>query len=155
MSKLADHTGTAAETFAGQFAAGWAAGGPADRFVAHFTPLCAPEILLVQPLSRPLRGVDGLRRLAEPLFAAMPDLRGEMARWGPTEDGLMVELVLRGTLGRGPAEWTTVDRIVLRDGLMAERRAYFDPTPLLSVMLRSPRPALPLLRGMRARKEHR
>jgi hypothetical protein len=65
----------------------------------------------------------------------------------------MIELTLRGTLGRRPLEWTVADRIVLHDGLMAERHSYFDPTPLLPAMLRSPRAALRLLRGMR--KERR
>jgi SnoaL-like domain len=154
MSKLAsdDETRTEAVVFLERFGAGWADGGPAERFVEHFAPLCTPQVLLIQPLSPPLRGRAGLRRMAEPLFDAMPDLHGEVVRWGPTEDGLIVELNLRGRLGGRPLEWITVDRIVLRDGLMAERRAYFDPTPLLPAMLRSPRAGVRLLRGMR-RKE--
>ena len=119
---------------------GLGAGGPADRFVEHFAPLCT-QVLFIQPLSRPLRGVDGLRRMAEPLFEAMPDLRGEVLRWGPTDDGMMIELRLRGTLDGRPLEWITLDRIVLRAGLMAERRAYFDPMPLLPAMLNRPRAA--------------
>jgi hypothetical protein len=143
-----------AAEFAERFAAGWEAGGPADRFVEAFAPLCTPQVLLIQPLSRPLRGVAGLRRMAEPLFEAMPDLRGEVLRWGPTDDGVMIELRLHGTLDGRPLEWITLDRIILRGGLMTERRAYFDPTPLLPAMLRQPRAALRLLRGMR-RKETR
>jgi SnoaL-like domain len=138
-----------AATFAQRFAAGWAAGGPADRFAGHFAPLCTPDVRLIQPLSRTLHGPEGLRRMAAPLFAEMPDLRGEVLRWGPTEDGLMIELRLRGTFGGRPLEWITLDRIILRDGLMAERRAYFDPIPLLPSMLRNPRGALRLLRGTR------
>lgn len=141
--------------FAEQFGNGWAGGGPTDRFVEHFAPLCAPEVLLIQPLSPPLRGVAGLRRLAASLFDSIPDLRGEMLRWGSTEDGVIIELRLHGTLGGRPIEWITADRIVLRDGLMAERRAYFDPTPLLPAMLSRPRAAVRLLRGMRTRKEQR
>ena len=155
MSKLAEESraGAAAETFARQFAAGWAVGGPAERFVEHFAPLCTADLVLLQPLSPPLHGVKGLRRMARTLFDAMPDLRGELRRWGPTDDGLIIELTLRGTLGGRPVEWTTADRIILRDGLMAERRAYFDPTPLLPAMLTRPRTALRLMRGMR--KERR
>jgi hypothetical protein len=153
MSEIVQDRGTDAAAFAEQFAAGWAAGGPAERFVDHFAPLCTPQVLLIQPLSPPLRGLEGLRRMAEPLFEAMPDLRGEVLRWGPTEDGVMIELRLRGTLGGRPLEWITLDRVVLRDGLLAERRAYFDPTQLLPAMLSRPRAALRLLRGMRKRKE--
>ena len=147
MSKLMAESGTDAAAFAERFAAGWAAGGPADRFVDHFAPLCAPDLLLIQPLSPPLRGIEGLRSMARQLFEAMPDLRGEVLRWGPTHDGLIIELTLRGTLGRRPLEWTVADRIVLRDGLMVERRSYFDPTPLLPAMMRSPRASLRTLRG--------
>ena len=144
---------TEAEAFVEQFAAGWAAGGPAERFVDHFARLSTPQVLLVQPLSPPLRGRAGLRRLAESLFGAMPDLRGEVLRWGPAADGVMIELTLRGTLGGRPVEWTVVDRVVLRDGLVVERRSYFDPTPLMPAVLRRPRASLRLLRGMR--KEQR
>jgi len=154
MSKVADETQTQAAAFAERFAAGWRAGGPADRFVEHFAPLCTPQVLLLQPLSPPLRGREGLRRLAGSLFEAMPDLRGEVLRWGPTEDGLFIELTLRGTLDGRPLEWTVADRVVLRDGLMVERRSYFDPTQLLPAMLTRPRATLRLLRGMRKRKDH-
>jgi hypothetical protein len=153
MSKLAEETRTEAAVFAERFGAGWAGGGPAERFVDHFAPLCTPQVLMIQPLSRPLRGVEGLRRMADALFEAMPDLRGEVLRWGETDDGVMIELRLRGTLDGRPLEWITLDRIILRGGLMVERRAYFDPTPLLPAMLSRPRAALRLLRGMRKRKE--
>jgi SnoaL-like domain len=149
---IVPETGTDVAAFADQFAAGWAAGGPADRFADRFAPLCTPDVQLIQPLSRTLHGPEGLRQMAIPLFAEMPDLRGEVLRWGPTDDGLMVELRLRATFGGRPLEWVTLDRIILRDGLMAERRAYFDPLPLLPSMLRNPRGALRLLRGTRKEK---
>jgi len=155
MSEVAEDARTVAGAFAEQFAAGWAAGGPADRFVEHFARLSAPQLLLIQPLSPPLRGLAGLRTMAEQLFEAMPDLRGEVIRWGPSEDGVLIELTLRGTLAGQPMEWTVVDRIVLRNGLMVERRSYFDPLPLIPRMSRSPRAALRLVRGMRKRKEGR
>ena len=50
----------------------------------------------------------------------------------------MIELRLHGTLGTRPIAWTVVDRIVLRDGLIAERTAYFDPLPVAFKLLRSP-----------------
>lgn len=155
MSKLASETSSEAAAFAEQFAAGWRTGGPIERFVAHFAPLCQPDALFLQPLGPAVRGEEGLRQLFGALFEAMPDLRGEVLRWGPTDDGLIIELTLRGTLGGRPIAWTVVDRVVLRDGLLAERQTYFDPTPLLPTMLRSPREALSLMRGMRKRKEHR
>ena len=149
MSKLASETETAAAAFAEHFEAGWRAGGPVERFVDHFAPVCHPDVRLLQPLSPPAHGIEGMRKLFGPLFTAMPDLRGEVLRWGPTDDGLIIELTLRGTLDGRPVEWTVADRVVLRDGLLFERQSYFDPTPLLPAMLRSPRASLRLLRGMR------
>ena len=42
-------------------------------------------------------------------------------------------------------EWTVVDRIILEDGLIRERRSYFDPAPLLKAVALRPRASLPLL----------
>ena len=41
--------------------------------------------------------------------------------------------------------WITVDRIVLRDGRIAERAANFDPLPLAWALARSPRAARVML----------
>ena len=152
MSTVTEQSRAGVAVFAEQFAAGWRAGGPVDRFVEHFMPISAPDLMLTQPLAPPLRGHSGLRRMAESLFAAMPDLRGEVLRWGPTDDGLIIELTLRGTIDGVPVEWTVADRIVLRNGLMVERHSYFDPTNLLPAMVRRPRAALRLMRGMRKEK---
>jgi hypothetical protein len=76
---------------------------------------------------------------------AMPDLHGELKRWAETADGVLIELTLSGHLGRRPLEWTVVDRIILEDGLIRERRSYFDPAPLLKAVALQPRASLPLL----------
>ena len=61
-----------------------------------------------------------------------------MVRWGATEDGALIEIRLHGTLGGRPLEWTAVDRLVLRDGLIAERHSYFDPLPLVRDAAQAP-----------------
>jgi hypothetical protein len=58
---------------------------------------------------------------------------------------VFLELTLRGHLGRKPIEWTVVDRIILEDGLIRERRSYFDPAPLLRAVALRPPASLPLL----------
>ena len=141
--------------FAEHFATGWRVGGPADRFVEHFAAVTAPDVVLIQPLARTVRGHGGMREVFEPLFAAIPDLHGEVQRWGETADGLLIELTLRGTLDGKPIEWTLCDRIVLREGLMVERRSYFDPLPLLAAGLSRPRAGIRLLRNLRKREEQR
>jgi ketosteroid isomerase-like protein len=128
------------------FADGWRIGATQpERFFEHFGRRLAPDAALVQPLSPVVRGPRGLRALFAPLFRVMPDLRGEVLRWGATEDGLLVELALRGTLAGRPVAWTAVDRIVLRGGRIAARRSYFDPLPLVGALLSRPRAAATLL----------
>lgn len=133
--------------FARFFGEGWAIGATdPERFFAHFGPAFAPDARLVQPLAPTAIGPAGLRERFTPIFAAIPDLRSEVLRFGPTEDGVLIEHRLHGTLGRTPLEWVAVDRFILRDdGLIAERRAYFDSLPLIGAMLRSPRAAMKLL----------
>jgi ketosteroid isomerase-like protein len=107
---------------------------------------------MVQPLAAPVRGPAGLRALFEPLFTAIPDLRGDVVRWGETGDGVLVELRLHGTMGGRPIDWTVVDRIVLRGGTIAGRTSYFDPLPLIGAMLRAPRVSVKLLPGLLRRR---
>jgi ketosteroid isomerase-like protein len=125
--------------FVEHFDSGWRAGGPAERFLGHFLPVTDEEVLLTQPLSPPARGHAGMRRQIERLFAAAPDLCAGVHRWGATDDGVLIEFTLSGTLGGRELSWSAVDRIVLRDGSIAERRSYFDSIPILRQVLTRPR----------------
>ena len=133
-----------AAEFVDFFAAGWDKGASGD-FFGHFESRIHPDVLMTQPLAPPARGIATFRPLFEPLFRAIPDLRGEVRSWGETQDGVLVELHLSGHLGGRAVGWTTVDRIVLEDGKIKERHAYFDPAPLLKAMLLRPQVSLPLL----------
>jgi ketosteroid isomerase-like protein len=138
MSATAERT--EAEELVAFFAEGWRIGASdPERFYAHFGSRFTPDALLTQPLAAPARGPRGLRELFAPLFAAMPDFAVEVLRWGATADGVLIEIRLRGTLSGRPVTWTAVDRLVLRDGLIAERHSYFDPLPVALKLLRSPR----------------
>lgn len=139
-------TGAATDqaAFVEQFDAGWRGG--AAGFLDHFLPeLVDEQVLLAQPLLPPARGHDGFRAFFEPLFAAIPDLRGEVRGWTPEPDGVTIELELRGTLDGLPLELVTHDRIVLRNGRILERRAQMDMRPLLLAVLRRPRAGIALL----------
>jgi ketosteroid isomerase-like protein len=130
--------------FVEQFAAGWAGG--TERFLDHFLPdLVDERVVLSQPLLPTAHGHDGFRVLFEPLFAAIPDLRGEVRGWEPTADGVEIELALHGTLDGWPLAFVTRDRIVLRDGRILARRAQMDPRPLLVAAVRRPRAGVKLL----------
>jgi ketosteroid isomerase-like protein len=146
-------TNTAAGEFVEFFAAGWKFGArDADGFFRHFGPRMHTDTVLIQPIAPPARGPGALQELFGPLFKAVPDLQGELKRWGETADGVFIELTLRGHLGRRPVEWTVVDRIILEDGLIRERRSYFDPAPLLKAVALRPRASLPLLLGLFRRR---
>jgi ketosteroid isomerase-like protein len=139
-------TRTDAKEFVEFFAAGWELGArDAEGFFRHFRPRMHPETALIQPIAPPARGPGALRELFGPLFKAIPDLTGTLRRWGQTDDGVFIELTLRGHLGGRPVEWTVVDRIILEDGKIRERRSYFDPAPPLRAVALRPRASLPLL----------
>jgi ketosteroid isomerase-like protein len=130
---------TAEEWVAG-FAEGWRAPTGPDAFVEHFRALLAPDIRLIQPQ---LPTVVGHRAFAEefvgPLFALIPDLHGEVERWAAREDGIYIELTLRGTLAGRPLSWRACDRLILSDGVAVERESYFDSLPLLAAVATTPR----------------
>lgn len=130
--------------FVERFDAGWRGGAP--TFLDHFLPdLVDEQVVLSQPLMPAARGHDGFRAFFEDLFAALPDLRGEVRGWRAEDDGVTIELVLRGTLDGLPIELVTYDRIVLREGRILSRRAQMDMRPLLAAVARRPRAGLPLL----------
>jgi hypothetical protein len=135
------------------FATGWRYGAAErERFFAHFGGRLTPDALMTQPLAAPVRGPDGLRELFEPLFDAMPDFRVEVLRWGATDDGALIEIELHGTLGGKPIGWRAVDRLVLRDGMIAARHSYFDPLPVAAKLLSRPRASAPLFRSLLKRR---
>ena len=59
-----------------------------------------------------------------------PGPHGEVHRWEPTDDGMTIEIRPRNA-GGAPIELPNRDRIVLRDGLLAERHADFRPLGVL------------------------
>lgn len=100
----------------------------------------AADARLVAPMTPTTRTLaDGQRAFAE-LFELIPDLSGEVHRWGATEDGVLIEFTLSGTAGGGPISWDAVDRFVVgEDGLATERVTYFDSTPVALTVARRPR----------------
>lgn len=142
-------TTTTTAEFVDFFEAGWKFGArDADAFFRHFGPRMHPNTELIQPIARTARGPGALRQLFLPLFKAIPDLVGDLKRSGATSDGVFIELTLRGHLGGRSVEWTVVDRIILENGLIRQRRSYFDPAPLLKAVALRPRASLPLLRSV-------
>jgi len=126
-------TDTAA--FVRRFAEAWA-----EPTVEGLLALTHPDATFVQPLAAPAYGHERLSNVLDELLSTIPDLRGELLSWAPADDQtVFVELRLHGTFGRKPIEWVTVDKIVLRDGLIAARTANFDGLRLLGALARRPR----------------
>jgi hypothetical protein len=135
---------------------------PAD-FAARFTAywqqpsvdglgsLLAPDVVLRAPMTPTTRDLTGGKRAFARMLKAVPDLRGAVHRWGATDDGLLIEFTLSGTVAGAPLSWDAVDRIVLReDGLATSRISYFDSSVLVRAAVLRPRAWPTLLRLRRA-----
>lgn len=124
-----------AADFAGRFAEYWTAPTPErlDTILAERVRLIAPMTPTTNTLA------EGRAAFAE-LLGLIPDLTGEVHRWGATADGVLIEFTLSGTAGGGPISWHAVDRFVLgEDGRATERISYFDSAPIVLTVARSPR----------------
>lgn len=129
-----------------------AADSPAAEFVARFQAfwrapvvddldaLLAPEVRLVTPLTATTEGLAEGKRTFARLFAAIPDLTGEVHRWAATGDGVLIEFTLAGSAGGAPIAWDAVDRFLLgADGLATARTSYFDGAAVALAVARRPR----------------
>jgi ketosteroid isomerase-like protein len=116
-----------------RFTAVWA-----EPAVERFVAMLAPDVRLVQPVTPPVHGREAARREFGRLLRWLPDLRGVVDAWGVQGDTVLIAWRLRFTLGRGPFELRVVDRLVARDGLIAEREAYFDSLRFLLATVQRP-----------------
>ena len=129
-----------AEAWVAEFVAGWRDPVDADSFADHFDRVCTDDVRMIQPQLPPTVGKRAFReRFVRPTFELIPDLHAIVHDWTVAGDVIYIDFTLAGTLGGKPISWPCVDRVVLRDGLACERRAYFDPTPLLAAVATRPR----------------
>ena len=143
---------TVAEAWIASFAEGWHAPAGPDAFAAHFRTLLAPDVQLIQPQLPTLVGHHAFEEgFVQPVFALIPDLRGEVERWATHDDTLYIELTVSGTFGGRPVSWRVCDRVTLHNGVAIERESYFDPTALIAAVLKRPR-AWPRFLRLRARQ---
>ena len=116
-----------------KFAAAWAA-PQLDRFI----DLLHPNVTLLQPVTKPIRGRAAAREEFARLLAWLPDLCGTVDRIAIVDDTLLIAWRLRFSLGASPYELRIVDRIVVADGLILEREAYYDSLGLMIALLARP-----------------
>jgi ketosteroid isomerase-like protein len=141
-----------AEVWVTEFIEGWRAPAGAEAFADHFERVCTDDVRMIQPQMPTLVGKRAFReRFVRPLFDFIPDIHATVHDWAATGDVIFISFTLEGTLGGRQVSWPCVDRIVLRDGLAVERRAYFDPTRILRAVATRPR-AWPRLVRLQARQ---
>jgi len=143
-----------AEDFVRFFAEGWAKPKP-DGFLEHFRPRFHPEARLVQPTLPTAVGLREIETRFRELFDLFPDYLVTVGDWATRGDVVFIEVTHRATIGGRVASWRGVDRIVLEDGLLRERVAYFDAMETIPPALRAPRTWPTLLRWMRGQTPRR
>jgi SnoaL-like domain len=76
--------------------------------------------------AEPVRGRDDyVARIAQ-FLALLPDLRLEVAEHATNGENHFVRWIARATGAKGPFEFSGIDRIKSRDGLVTENRVVFD-----------------------------
>ena len=121
------------DEFVDAFAGFWRAPSPdgLDR-------LLSADVVLRQPLAPTTHSLESGKRAFARIFIAIPDLHAEVDRWAATDDGVLIEFRLIGTVGGRKIEWPVVDRFVLQDGMATERVSFFDPSRLLRAFATRP-----------------
>jgi SnoaL-like domain len=135
MSRIGGMSEAGAADFARRFGEYWRTPTP-----ERLDTVLAPRVRLVAPMTPTTHTLAEGQRAFAVLLELIPDLTGEIHRWGATGDGVLIEFTLAGTVGGKPISWSAVDRFVVGpDGLATERVTYFDSSPLAITALRRPR----------------
>jgi ketosteroid isomerase-like protein len=132
--------------FVRRFDATWASPSP-----DALNELVHADIEFIQPMEAPVHGHREAAAFWRRLLTLIPDLRGEVISWGFRGKDVYLEFRMFGTLGGKPVEWVVLDRIVLEDGRVRQRIAYFNPLPLVLAVITRPRSWPAYLAGQRQR----
>jgi ketosteroid isomerase-like protein len=106
--------------------------------VDDFMALLHPDVVLEQPVTPTIRGIEAARRDFARLLQWLPEAVGTVHGWAASGDTLFVEWVLRARLGGAPLEVPMVDRIVVRDALIVHRTAFFDSARVMRAVSTRP-----------------
>jgi hypothetical protein len=75
---------------------------------------------------KPVRGCEDYTKGMATVLAIVPDITLEVVEHAANGNIVFVHWLARGTGAKGPFELPGVDRFLLRDGLVAETRVFFD-----------------------------
>lgn len=107
--------------------------------VDDFLELFTSDVRLTAPLVEPSVGPDQAYEEFARLLYVWPDAHGVINRWSATDDVVFIEWTLQGDFYGRHLAFRLVDRIVFRDGLIAEREMFADGLTIASAFLKSPR----------------
>lgn len=102
------------------------------RFWAKPDPALVPAVLTDDVVgywpgrAEPEKGVREYTEAIAQLLRLLPDLRLEIAEHATNGNVVFVRWIMHATGKHGPMEMTGIDRIRLRDGLVAENLIRFD-----------------------------
>jgi steroid delta-isomerase-like uncharacterized protein len=113
----------------------------ADPTPDRLADLVHPHTSNVYPFMDEAVDRDGLIEFFRLTFAAMPDLRLEVLRWGAQEDYVLVEWSATATIGGEQRTWQGADRFTLEGDKGIEGRAYYDSHPVREAMAAARAPA--------------
>lgn len=103
-----------------------------------------PDVIGYWPDSAPLRGIEAYTQRIAELIALVPDFRLQVAEHAANGDYVFIRWIARGTFDGAPFEFTGVDRVRMRDGLVAENRIFCDHPLIRSLAQRSSHPSSPM-----------
>ena len=75
---------------------------------------------------KPARGVEEYVKGLAAVLAIVPDITLEVAEHATNGNLVFIRWIARGTGSRGRFELSGIDRFLVRDGLVAENRVFFD-----------------------------
>jgi hypothetical protein len=109
-----------------------------QQHLDHFLDFLSPDVRLIAPIVGMTTGREAGYRAFRDAFGVLPDMHGVVHGWAAAGEVLFIEMDFLATIAGRRTVWRNVDRFTFRDGLAVERRAYFDPMPLLARFARRP-----------------
>jgi len=97
------------------------------------------DVTLIQPLAQPLHGKKVARKAFRKILMRFPGMRGDVHGGLGSDNLIFIDWTMIVPIGRSEQRLSVIDKVTLEDGLVKERTAYFDPSPLFGPISRSPK----------------
>ena len=96
-------------------------------------PVLTRDVVGYWPGRVPVRGIAEYTKAIADLIQLLPDLKLEVAEHAANGDVVFIRWIMRATGTKGFFEMTGIDRIRLRNGLVAENLIRFDSAEFLDL----------------------